>query len=226
MLELLLLLALGLDHRLDHLDLLVGDGVPPRQRVGVCGVHVRVRRPSTWLVLLILGRLRRRHSPVQTVAVKGTNIRLVNATAPVRDEHLLRWHFELILEDDLMVMVGGVMIATWQCMSVKFFRLVMDARPPRQTVRLKHLVTTPVFMTSPMVVNLLNVPPQHLKGFIRKGVARPPRDHNAVVHLVRIRRCLVRRPRPVRRPVRGRTVLRVVPRVCHDPIRRISIPTP
>lgn len=91
-----------------------------------------------------------RHAPIETVAVERTNI-LINTT--VRDEQLLGRYFELILEDDLMMMMW-VIVATGQCVSVEFFRLVMDASSPWQAVRFEYVT---IFVA--MVMNLFDVPP-------------------------------------------------------------------
>lgn len=108
---------------------------------------------SPLLVLLIL--LHRYvmggHSSIETIAVERTNI-LINTT--VRDEQLLRRHFELIFEDDLMMMMWMIVESSWQRVSVELFRFMMDASSPRKAVGFKHVT---IFMT--MVVDLFDVSP-------------------------------------------------------------------
>lgn len=106
--------------------------------------------PLLVLFILLHGYVVGRHSPIETIAVERTNI-LINTT--VRDEHLLGRHFELILEDDFVMMMW-VIVTSWQCVSMKFFRLVVDASSPWKAVCFEHVT---VLMT--VVMNLLNVSP-------------------------------------------------------------------
>lgn len=107
-------------------------------------------RCATLLVLFVLLQcyLVGGHSSIETIAVERTNI-LINTT--VRDEQLLGRYCELILKDDLMVMMW-VIVAAGQCVSMEFFRLVVDASSPRKAVRFEYVA---IFVT--MVVNLLDV---------------------------------------------------------------------
>lgn len=128
----------------------MGDGVSAGQGVSIRSDISVGSSPLLILFVLLHGYVMGGHSSIETVAVERTNI-LINTT--VRDEQLLRRHFKLIFEDDLMMMMWMI-VTSWQRVGVKFFRFVMDASSPRKAMGFEHVS---VFLT--MVMNLFDVPP-------------------------------------------------------------------